>query len=243
MGKLTDIYPWTSSPPNDHFIQNTKYDPAIWSSGYNVASYFIHSGLTPTQALPHSFDTTKFDDIIIEFSTTPISGTTPGVSDRTADCDDSVGNWHRWTGVGTVTSTINPFDISRVRFRFTSKYKALVDNLAFVEIQMNSDPVILNDYCATNPNGIGTQCTIPAFTSVKTVDSLGAVAPYGVGWLEYDPATGWTHSRDPGMSMFQNTAGGAMNATYKGMGLQDLWHIIPATYSIEKMADRAAGNA
>jgi hypothetical protein len=140
---------------------------------------------------------------------------------------------------------VNVADISRVRVRYTSKSTDITDTLAQVEVQMNSDPTILNNYCATNPNGAGTQCTIPAFTSVKTVNSVGAPVSYGIGStaVDYDAATGWTHARDSGMSMFQNTAGGAMNATYKGGQLQDLWHIIPATYSIEKMADRAAGNA
>lgn len=121
MGKTKDISPWTSPAwglPADHYMYSAQYGPrSVFPTTANIVHYMASSGLTPIQLDGNSFDLSKTHDFVIEFSTTPLSGNTVGESDRTATCDDSVGNWYRWTGIGSVTSQIDPNTITRVRIK------------------------------------------------------------------------------------------------------------------------------
>jgi hypothetical protein len=81
MGRLNEIYPFSDFPAyygDGAFIRN-GIQSSTYLNGNNLALYKKQFGMSPVaqEAGLFSFDTSTLQDVIIEFSTTPISGTTP----------------------------------------------------------------------------------------------------------------------------------------------------------------------
>jgi LPXTG-site transpeptidase (sortase) family protein len=246
VGKLKDIAPWSQWRSSDElFMYFHQTGPkSLFPSTHNQIHFLSSSWMNPVRLREDlSFDLAKAPDVVIEFSTTPLSWHVAWVSDRTATCDDSVGNWYRWTGIGSVTNQIDPNTITRVRVKWLQKYSWLSNSVYFnAQIQMSTNMTQLQNFCNTNPNGAGTDCTIPTYGSTKSVDAWGTPLAWwpSAGELDYDNTTGWSHASE---WSFQNSAGGAMNATFKWHLLRDLIHVIPAKIQIQKNGDKPAAKA
>jgi len=215
-------YTWTNRPPYD--IVDQISSTAAFSDNIN------HRGAIIT---PYVYNQPFEKGLKLQFSTVPLSGSIPGTSDRLASCEDDLdsnpltNDWIDWTSQGSVTSQVDYKQITRARViyeweNYPAGYNLDATRVAF-QVKVNPDKLTVDAFCATNPSS---GCILPSYSSFKIHDTTNS------GGFSPNP-----HTSIGDGGTFTNNELDAATATWLASNLQDAFIIVPASVSVQKLAN------